>query len=155
MTPEATAAVEAIVKDNRRVTVHEIAAHLDMSVGSAHHIGHDVLQFHKVSARWVPRRIERTTCWCLPGTFKTIWSRWWLPRKNCYGRWNLGPLPPARNQESEQGMTPYLLTKSEKILRTTMCGKSYADSLLGWTRGDFGALHAQGEHCDWCNICRC
>ena len=31
VTPEATAAVEAIVKENRRVTVHEIAAHLDES----------------------------------------------------------------------------------------------------------------------------
>jgi len=51
VTPEAIAAVEAIVKENRCVTVHEIAAHLDMSHGSAHHIIHDVLQFHKVSAR--------------------------------------------------------------------------------------------------------
>jgi hypothetical protein len=34
--------------------VHEIAAHLNMSDGSAHHIVHDVLQFHKVSERWVP-----------------------------------------------------------------------------------------------------
>ena len=33
VTPEATAAVEAIVKENRRVTVKEIAAHLDMSHG--------------------------------------------------------------------------------------------------------------------------
>jgi len=30
VTPEAIAAVEAIVKENRRVTVNEIAAHLDM-----------------------------------------------------------------------------------------------------------------------------
>ena len=57
VTPEAIAAVEAIVKENRRVTVHEIAAHLDMSHGSVHHIVHDVLQFHKVSARWVPRQL--------------------------------------------------------------------------------------------------
>jgi len=41
VTPEAIAAVEAIVKENRRVTVNEIAAHLDMSHGSAHHILHD------------------------------------------------------------------------------------------------------------------
>ena len=53
VTPEAIAAVEAIMKENRRITVHEIAAHLDMSYGSAHHIVHDDLQFHKVSARWV------------------------------------------------------------------------------------------------------
>ena len=57
VTPEAIAAVEAIVKENRRVTAHEIAARLDMSHGSAHHIVHDVLQFHEVSARWVPRHL--------------------------------------------------------------------------------------------------
>ena len=38
VTPEAITAVEAIVKENRRVTVNEIAAHLDVSHGSAHHI---------------------------------------------------------------------------------------------------------------------
>jgi len=48
---------EAIVKENCSVTVNEIAAHLDMSHGSAHHIIHDVLQFHKVSASWVPRQL--------------------------------------------------------------------------------------------------
>ena len=58
VTPEAIAAVEAIVKENRRVTVHEISAQMDMSHGSAHHIVHDVLQYHKVSARWVPRQLS-------------------------------------------------------------------------------------------------
>ena len=47
MTPEDIAAVEAIVKENRRVTVNEIVAHLDMSHGSAQHIVHDVLQIKK------------------------------------------------------------------------------------------------------------
>ena len=41
VTPQGTAAVEAIVKENRRVTVNEIAANLDMSHGSAYHIVHD------------------------------------------------------------------------------------------------------------------
>jgi hypothetical protein len=41
VTPDATAAVEAITKENRRVTVNEIAAHLDMGHGSAHHIVYD------------------------------------------------------------------------------------------------------------------
>jgi len=51
VTPEAIAAAEAIVKENHRVTVNEIAACLDMGHRSAHHIIHDVLQLHKVSAR--------------------------------------------------------------------------------------------------------
>ena len=57
LTPEAIAAVEAIVKENRHVKVNETAAHLDMSHGSAHNIVHDVLQFLKVSVRWVPRQL--------------------------------------------------------------------------------------------------
>ena len=52
VTPEAIAAVEAIVMKNRRVTVNEIAAHLDVSHGSAHHTVHDVLRFHKVSINY-------------------------------------------------------------------------------------------------------
>jgi hypothetical protein len=47
VTPEAIGEVEGIVKENRRVTVNEIAAYLVMSHGSAQHIVHDVLQFHK------------------------------------------------------------------------------------------------------------
>jgi hypothetical protein len=43
VTPEATAAVEAIVKENRRPTVNKTATHLDMSHRSAHHIVHDFL----------------------------------------------------------------------------------------------------------------
>jgi len=54
VTPEPIAAVEGIVKEDRRVTVNVIAAHLDMSHGSTHHIVHDVLQFYKV---WVPRQL--------------------------------------------------------------------------------------------------
>jgi len=57
VTQKAIAAVEVIVKENRVVTMHEIAAHLDMSHGSPHHIVHDVLQFHKMSARWVPHQL--------------------------------------------------------------------------------------------------
>jgi len=41
MTPEGIAAVEDIVKENRSVAANEIAAHLDMSHGSAHHIVRD------------------------------------------------------------------------------------------------------------------
>jgi len=57
VTSEAIATVEAIVKENRRATVNEIAARMDKSHGSAHHIVHDILQFHKMSARWVPRQL--------------------------------------------------------------------------------------------------
>ena len=48
VTPEGIAAVEAIMKENRRVTVNEIVAYLDMSHGSAHHIVRDVLQIKNI-----------------------------------------------------------------------------------------------------------
>jgi len=38
VTPEVIAAVEAIAKENHCITVHEVAAHLDVSHGSAHTI---------------------------------------------------------------------------------------------------------------------
>jgi histone-lysine N-methyltransferase SETMAR len=57
VTLEAIAAVKVIVKENCRVTVNEVAAHMDMNHRSTHRIVHDVLQFHKVSARWVPRQL--------------------------------------------------------------------------------------------------
>jgi len=51
VTPEGIAAVEGIVRENGRVTANEIAAHLDVSHGSADHIVHEVLQFHKVFSK--------------------------------------------------------------------------------------------------------
>jgi len=68
--------------------------------------------------------IERTTCWCLPGNFETLWSRRWrLSTKNCYWRWNLAPLPSGRNQWSKPRMAPYLLTKTKKIPPKPSVGK--------------------------------
>jgi hypothetical protein len=44
VTPEGIAAVETIVKENRRVTVNEISARLVITRGSVHHIVHDFLE---------------------------------------------------------------------------------------------------------------
>jgi hypothetical protein len=37
--------------------VDEVTPMLDIIHGSSNHITHNVLQFHKVSARWVPRQL--------------------------------------------------------------------------------------------------
>jgi hypothetical protein len=52
-TPNSIAAVERVIRENRRV----VGAELKISHGSAHHIIHDVLQYHKFSARWVPKQL--------------------------------------------------------------------------------------------------
>ena len=55
VTKDNIAAVENMIRENRRFTVKEVASLLDISVGSAHHIPYDEL-FRKVYARWVPKR---------------------------------------------------------------------------------------------------
>jgi len=61
VTPGAIAAVEVIVKENRRITVNEIAAHLDMSHGSAHHVVHDKkLRFSFDSTSYVTQKTHRS-----------------------------------------------------------------------------------------------
>lgn len=45
----------AIVSEDRRITVRELAATLDISVGSAFSILHDDLAMRRVSCRWIPR----------------------------------------------------------------------------------------------------
>jgi hypothetical protein len=57
VTAESLAAVEALVMENCQVSVDEIAKILNMKYGSAHHVIHDVLQFHKMSARWMPQQL--------------------------------------------------------------------------------------------------
>ena len=97
-------------------------------------------------------RIERTTCWCLPGNFETLWSRRrWLFRKNCYGGWNLGTLPPAGNLKASKEWRHTSSPKPKKFRTQPSAGKVML-TLLGRTRGNFGALHARREHCDQCNV---
>ena len=55
VTEDNIAAVENVVWENRGVTVKEVASVLDISVGSAHHVIHDELNFRKVCARRVPK----------------------------------------------------------------------------------------------------
>jgi len=137
VTPEVIAAVEAIVKENGHVTVNEIAVHLDMSHGSAHHVVHDVLQFHKVSARWVPRQLtaqlkERRIDAC-----QELLKRFKAEGDGFLGRIVAGdetcvryhqPETKKASKEWRQSSSP---KPKKKNLHTTTCGKGYADSLLG------------------------
>ena len=47
----------AMIRDNRQITVSEVAAHLDISCGSAYAILHDDLGYRKVCAQWVPKKL--------------------------------------------------------------------------------------------------
>jgi len=57
VTPEAIAAVEAIVKKNCCVTVNEIATHMDMNHRSAYHIIHEVIVYLLCSVNYEIKNI--------------------------------------------------------------------------------------------------
>jgi hypothetical protein len=57
ITLQAIAEADCIIRENRHVKVNAVVALLDVSHGSAPHTIHDVLQFHKMPARWVPRHL--------------------------------------------------------------------------------------------------
>ena len=46
-----------LIRENRRITVEELAGRLNVSVGSASSLFHDSLTFHTVCARWVPKEL--------------------------------------------------------------------------------------------------
>lgn len=56
-TTQMVAKVENMVLQDRRVTIDEIAAALDLSHGTVHSIVHEKLAFSKVSCRWVPKML--------------------------------------------------------------------------------------------------
>ena len=157
MTPEAIAALEAIVKENRGVTVNEIVTRLDMSHGSAHCIVHDVLQFHKVSARWVPCQLTAElkeqrvdTCQQLFKCFEAEGDG--FPGRTVMGdeTWVHYHQPETKRASKEWYNTSE--PKPKKFCTQPSGGKVML-TLYEWGCS-FGALHAQGEHCDQCNVCR-
>ena len=46
-----------LIRENRRITVEEVAGSLNVSVGSAYSLIHDSLKFSKVRARWVLKEL--------------------------------------------------------------------------------------------------
>jgi len=46
-----------LIRENRRITVEEVAGRLNVSVGSVYSLIHDGLKFSNVCARWVPKEL--------------------------------------------------------------------------------------------------
>jgi len=56
-TDEKLEEARAIILTDIRVTTEEIALQLGISQGTAYSLVHDILGFHKVAARWMPRHL--------------------------------------------------------------------------------------------------
>ena len=84
-TAEISQRVEQLIKNERRITVREIAYQCDVSVGCAHEIIKS-LGFNKLSARWVPRlltsEMKETRCRMSVENLKMINAR----RSNFFDR---------------------------------------------------------------------
>ncbi|GBN97378.1 hypothetical protein AVEN_183614-1 [Araneus ventricosus] len=50
--------VDELIRQNRRITTHEIAVELSISKGSVHHKIHKKLVYGKVCAQWVPKHLS-------------------------------------------------------------------------------------------------
>ena len=129
-----------------------------MSHGSAHHIVHDVLQFHELSTRWVPRELtaelkERRVdaCHGLLKRFETegdgflgriiTGNKTWVYRHQ--------PETKKANKEWRRSSSSNPKNSAHNHLRERLCWL-----FLGWMSGNFGALNTQGGHCDQCNVCK-
>jgi len=156
VTEDNIAAVENVIRENRRVTVKEVASLLDISVGSAHHIIHDELNFQKVCARWVSKQLtpemkERRVDACQE--LLRVWGWWWsISAAYRHWGWELSTLLRARTKATKHGMAPHLVPKTEEGAGATICRQSHVDFLLGLQRADLRALHAQRKHCDQCHL---
>ncbi|GBN38529.1 hypothetical protein AVEN_270425-1 [Araneus ventricosus] len=51
-------AVDELIRQNRRITIREIAVELSLSKGTVHHIIHKKLGYGKVCAQWVPKHLS-------------------------------------------------------------------------------------------------
>jgi len=46
-----------LIRENRRLTIEEVAGRLNVSVGSVYSLIHDSLKFSKVCSKWVPKEM--------------------------------------------------------------------------------------------------
>ncbi|XP_023716821.1 uncharacterized protein LOC111869483 [Cryptotermes secundus] len=117
--PESVAAVEALAMENRQVSVDEIAEILNMNHGSAHHVIHDVLQFHKVSASWVPQQLTPELKQQCVDTCKELLRRLEAEGGGFLLRIATGDETWVHchqpQTENKQGMASFLITKIQEV----------------------------------------
>ncbi|GBN47761.1 hypothetical protein AVEN_66435-1 [Araneus ventricosus] len=66
-----TSAVDELIRQNRRITTHEIAVQLPISKGNVHHIIHKTLGYGKVCAQTMPKYLSENHKMARMGVFRT------------------------------------------------------------------------------------
>ena len=72
-TDEKLKEARAVILNDRRVTIEEIALQ-GISQGTAYSLVHDILGFHKVAARWVPRHLTKSISATASTSAPVFWS---------------------------------------------------------------------------------
>ena len=143
-----------MIREDRRIMVSEVAAHLDISYGSAYAILHDDLGYRKACARWVPKeptvvhkqqRVEVATQFIRryeedPSILERIVTgdKTWVHHYD----------PESKRQK--HGMEASLLSSTEEIQKTAFLQESHVNALLGhaWTYS--GAFPSAWDHSEQC-----
>ena len=145
---------DAMIREERRITVSEVAAHLDISYGSAYTILHDDLGYWKVCTRWIPKEltvVHKQQC----VEVATQFIRWYKEDPSILERIVTGdeiwvhhydPESKRQSMEWRHPSSPAL----EEIQKTAFRQESHVNTLLGhaWTySGAFPSTWANSEQC--------
>ena len=117
--PAYTAVAENMIRENRRVTVKDVASRLYISVVSAHHIIHDELKFQNVCAKWVPKRLtpemkERRVNACQEFLRRYEADGEAFLQRIVTGDESWGTLLRARTEATKHGVASHFVPKTEE-----------------------------------------
>jgi hypothetical protein len=114
------------------------------------------LQFHKVRARWVPKRpTNEHKCIHLRHLFLPLGlllqRRWQFSAMECHRWWNLGSPLSIRNQAEEHAIEASVTSCCKEIQDVTIGKVVHVGHLLGFSRAYSWDLHGTWKNCQKCN----
>lgn len=72
MTMQSISEVERLVHENCHVPINEMAESINVNCGTVHYMIHNILRYHQVSNRWVPRQLKPDIKECRVGVCKML-----------------------------------------------------------------------------------
>ncbi|KAF8764430.1 hypothetical protein HNY73_022501 [Argiope bruennichi] len=120
--------VEYIILSNRRVSIAHTAQDLGISVGSAHSIVHNQLDYRKLCSRWVPCSLSSEQKRTQIAASLEFFQRYSVERNDFLNRvitgdeiWVHAALHP-RNEVSVNGMETHIIACENKIQSSSISG---------------------------------
>lgn len=131
---------DSMIQTNWRVTIDEVAYHLQISHGYAYEIIHKRLGFHKVCARWVPNSSLKSTSAIVWTSVNAYWTTIMLMKVKLFwsSHWRCNVNPPlwAWKQMPEHGIETRRISSQKEIQESILCRKGNIRSILGLKRAN-------------------